>query len=446
MTFDLLATVSVTCAIMACGLFWLLGKLNYHRQQINSLDQMLLLKSNEMITLNQEKIELIKQTENLKSKVTYLEQLTQDHEKLKIESMQLAKSALFDLGKDLSKQLIDIHKQENEQSRKHSEENITKTTNKLNEEFEKLIQSVAVLHHEVKESKSSVDVVKQALLNPSGAGSLAEITLENILKNSGLRPGVDFILQYHIGHKEGSFRPDAIVFLPGDNLMIIDAKASKFLLEIASAEEKDKPYFMDGFIKTMNNHLKQLSLKDYRDSISTHFNTNSIKVNHIITLMFLPSEHAVEQIAGLDKAFIQKAWDQNVFPVGPSGLINMLSFAKFQISEQLREENYKIILEEVKKILSSIGTLSEYSKKVGSNLQSMVSSYDKFAASFNRNFLSKAKQLQKLGIESTSNKAITTALERFQLVSHNIDILEIEGEAIELEPSLELEDKVRTDE
>jgi DNA recombination protein RmuC len=448
MSFDSLYLISVTAAVLSLALFWLLGRVYSFKQTIKSLEEQLNTKLIELGTLTDEKIELAKQAEGYKSKVSYLEQLTKDYEKLKVESMQLAKSALFDLGKDLSKQLIELHKQENEQSKKESQDNIAKTTEKLNQEFEKIVQSVAILSHEVHQSKSAVDVVKQALLNPSGAGALAEITLENILKNSCLREGTDFIMQYHINLREGKFRPDAVVFLPGDNIMIIDAKASKFLLEIAAADEKDKSIYAESFVKTMNNHLKQLSLKDYRDSIQQHFTANALKVNHIVTLMFLPSEHAVEQITNLDKNFIERAWDLNVFPVGPSGLINMLSFAKFQISDQMREENYKLILEEVKKILSSIGTLAEYSKKFGSNLQNMVSSYDKFAASFNRNFLSKAKHLQKLGIEPSGNKNVAAALERFQLVSSAIEMLELEAEDVSVESSppeqkLEIEDKIQ---
>ncbi|MDF2964978.1 MAG: rmuC [Rickettsiaceae bacterium] len=447
MIINSLYLISLTATVISFALFWLLGRVYSFKQTIASLEDQLKNKLTEVGDLNNEKIELVKQAEGYKSKVNYLEQLTKDYERLKVESMQLAKSALFDLGKDLSKQLIELHKQENEQSKKSSEENIAKATEKLNQEFEKIVQSVAVLSHEVHQSKSAVDVVKQALLNPSGAGALAEITLENILKNSNLREGTDFMMQYHVSLKEGNYRPDAVVFLPGNNLMIIDAKASKFLLEIAAASEHEKAFYAEGFVKTMNNHLKQLSLKDYRESIEQHFTAKSLKVNHIVTLMFLPSEHAVEQITSLDKNFIEKAWDMNVFPVGPSGLINMLSFAKFQITDQMRQDNYKLILEEVKKILSSISTLAEYSKKFGSNLQSMVSSYDKFAGSFNRNFLSKAKHLQKLGIEPSGNKNVAAALERFQLVSSAIETLELEAEEVSvdergLEPKLEIEDKV----
>ncbi|KJW01943.1 rmuC family protein [Orientia tsutsugamushi str. Sido] len=45
---------------------------------------------------------------------------------------------------------------------------------------------------------------------------LAEITLENILKASGLRVKYDFIMQCNLTDENNMrLRPDALIFLPG---------------------------------------------------------------------------------------------------------------------------------------------------------------------------------------------------------------------------------------
>ena len=132
--------------------------------------------------------------------------------------------------------------------------------------------------------------------------------------------------------------------------------------------------------------------------------------------MFLPTEQAVENIMDANSEFMNKAWAANIFPVGPAGLMNMLSFAKFQISDNLRSENHKLIIEEVRKLLGSIAYITDYSQKLGNHIQGMVNNYDKFAASFNRYFLSRAKKIQKLGVD-IGTKNTQTFLERYQLVS-----------------------------
>ena len=376
--------------------------------------------------LQQENINYLKTIEQLNAQVSYLQQVAAATDKTRNESLASAKATLFDLGNELSKQLIEIHKRESQEVRELSEKNIAATTTKFHGEFERLLNMIGILNKDIEQSKEVVQVIKQALLSPTSAGRFAEITLENILKSSGLRNKLDFAIQYNInGLEHFKLRPDAVIFLPSGNLMIIDAKASQFLLNDHEPEQ---------LVKTMNSHLKSLSNKDYAEHILTNFQHDGSKFNNIITLMFLPTEHAVEKIINADQYFMDKAWAANIFPVGPTGLMNMLSFAKFQIADQMRAENHQLILDEVRKLLLSIVSIAEHSQKLGANIQGMVNNYDKFAGSFNRHLLSRAKQLQKLGVD-TGNKTIPLLLERYHLVSTKSELqdLEIEEESKQLQ-------------
>ncbi|BFD45832.1 MAG: DNA recombination protein RmuC [Rickettsia endosymbiont of Sergentomyia squamirostris] len=366
--------------------------------------------------LQQEKISYIQKIEQLSSKVDYQNQLIAEADKARQESYVSAKNALFDLGNELSKQLIEIHRRENQEARELSEKNISGATSKFNNEFERLINMVGSLSRDIEQSKGTVDIIKQSLLSPSGAGLLAEITLENILKSSGLRSNIDFIIQYSVTTTDNlKPRPDALVFLPSGNLMVIDAKASKFLVDLGQDSSN--------LSKTMNNHLKSLNSKDYAENVLSSFQDKKEHFGNIVTLMFVPTEQAIEKILIADNNFLQKAWENNIFPVGPAGLMNMLSFAKFQISDYRRSENHKLIIEEVRKLLTSIASLAEHSQKLGNNIQHIVNNYDKFAASFNRHFLSKARNIQKLGID-IGNKTIQHPIERYQLVSSKSEIID----------------------
>ena len=57
-------------------------------------------------------------------------------------------------------------------------------------------------------------------------GNWGELILENVLDSSGLRPGVDYEREVSIRTETGNLRPDAIVYLPQDKHLIIDAKTS----------------------------------------------------------------------------------------------------------------------------------------------------------------------------------------------------------------------------
>jgi DNA recombination protein RmuC len=199
--------------------------------------------------------------------------------------------------------------------------------------------------------------------------------------------------------------------------MVIDAKASKFLVD-----DKDD---LKNLARTMNAHLRSLGSKNYAETVQKDRKNKDSRIGNIVTLMFVPSEHAVEKIIDADKDFMNKAWKLNIFPVGPAGLMNMLSFAKFQISEQMMLRNHQQIIEEVKKLLSSVATMAEYSGRLGASISSAVNHYDKFAASFNRNFLSKARNISKLGIDS-GLKTSPESLQRLHIVASKAELLEVD--------------------
>ena len=371
------------------------------------------------LTLEEQRIEHIQRVEQLSEKLKYHEQIIAEFEKLKEESKESTKAVLFDLGSQLSKQLIEIHKKENKESREFSERNIQETAKKFNSEFERIVGMVGSLSKEVSQSKDIVDVIKNSLLSPSGAGALAEITLENIMKSSGLRLNMDYRMQCSVsGENYDVLRPDAVVFLPSDKVMIVDAKASKFLVD----EEDPK-----ALAKTMNTHLRSLSGKSYAEAVRKDLKIKGNNTGNIITLMFLPTEHAVEKLLDADNEFMNKAWKANIFPVGPAGLMNMLSFAKFQISEQMMMHNHQRIIDEVQKLIASVGSMAEHSSRLGGSISSVANHYDKFAASFNRNFLSKARNISKMGIENGLKKG-QESLQRFQVIASKSELIEVEAE------------------
>lgn len=360
--------------------------------------------------LEQEKLEHLVKIEHLSTSLKIKEEAQED-------TLKNSKSIVYDLSNSLVNQLLEVHKKETNDARKQSEEKISKSTESFNAELQKVASLVGMLTKDVEASKALVDNLKQALLSPTSTGALAEVTLENLLKNSGLKQDIDFSLQYSFtGADQNKLRPDALVFLPEDNLMIIDAKSSQFLVN----EENDLE-----LLKSMHNHLKNLVSKDYTFELSQNYAKRNIKFRRVSTIMFMPTEQAIERIIKFDKTFIQKAWQHNIYPVGPSGLMNVLSIARLHISEKLRIDNYEQIIQEINSLLNSIGILSEHGIKLGNNIASLISNYDKFAASFNRNLVSKVKNLKILGTGQQSKQS--KMLERYQLVSSDNELIEAES-------------------
>jgi len=356
-------------------------------------------------------------------------------DRVKEEHLQSAKASITKAGGELSNKLLDDHKREAEAQKKATEEKIKQETLTLHEKFEKVFSSMDTLHGQVKE----VEVVRQALLTPSGAGNLGEVTLENILKASNLIQDVDYFLQKTISDDNGNMlKPDALIKLPNNSFIVVDSKSSKFLLEIHDSENtKD----VEAKLKqSMNQHLKDLISKDYKSALEDSIKRSgeSINTGNISYLMFLPTESSVETISKIDNKFLEKAWKENIIPVGPAGLVNHLLYSKMLISNAQQERNFKEIAEEVKIMLGSVITLYDLSDKMGRSIKSSADKYDKFARSFNRNFISKVKRLDKMGISNPKNAGLKD-LELYRieevskLIESNAEVIEEENPESNLE-------------
>lgn len=391
------------------------------------------------LALNEKKITIEKELIISKCLLEESNRKIEEWHRTKDEAMQYAKAAIFEVGNQLSTKLIEEHKRETTDAQKNNKETINETTTKLNQQFQNLVNIVNIINSQVQESKDNVDLVKKALLCPLGSGSLAEITLENILKSSNLIANIDFIMQYSINDNLENYhlRPDAIIFLPSNNIMVIDSKASKFFLELGLDPENKE--IIAKLKSSMRNHLKELSAKDYKEAVRFSLNKTSFnkEINHISSIMFLPTEMALEKIQSYDPEFMQKAWELGIFPAGPISIINILSHAKFMISEEKQQHNHEIIIEEVRKLLSSISIVFDHMKKLGHNIKNSASNYDKLAGSFNSNILSKIRNIQKLGVNPPSNKKINAYLERYQIVSTSDVIIDAQDLKTENEKLLD---------
>lgn len=406
----------------------------------------------EIKQLNDKLITLEKAYEISQYQLKVSDEKWQEWESQREHALQESRAALFHMGKELSEHLLQEHKRVSEEAKTASETSVVQTTSQLQEQFQQLIAMMSSLQSQVKGTEKTVEVVRRALLSPQSAGSLAELTLENMLHASGLIAGQDFMLQFavKIAGENGDIqrlRPDAVIFLPQGNVLIVDSKASKFFLEWAEAEDREEEteLWRSKLKQSMRTHVKQLSSKEYQESVRQLLRGNhkEREVRDIRLMMFLPTDSSLEKLLRLDKELLSMAWKEEIFLVGPAGLMQMLAQAKFVISETQRIENHEKIMDQIRKIVMSSQILSEHIRKVGGHLYQATNMYNKLASSFDQNFIRRAKALEKLGIVLPSNKTWPDQLERYHMVpTTTMQIVETEKD--EMLAEMEMLEKEET--
>jgi DNA recombination protein RmuC len=354
-----------------------------------------------------------------------------EFERVQQEMLTSAKAALLEGGTQLSSKLLEDHKRENADSKEAAEKRVQAASEAFLKQFETLSNAVAALEGRIQENGRVIDTVWRSLSSPSGAGQLAELGLANTLKAFGLEQGRDFQLQFSTQDEEGRrLRPDAVVFLPSSGVMVIDSKASKYLLEIATSEGtsgEDEAY--RNLARTMNQHLRALGEKDYASAIRSSWRDSghSDEIARTVSVMYLPNEAALDKLNRADPEFLHNARARGIYLAGPTTLHCLISLASAEINLERQVENQQRIVAAAEALLDGLTNALGHVADVGKSLNRAADAFGRFASSTNRFVISRAKKLAALGLQPA--KPLPPSLPLFSVTAHETLI---EGEAEEV--------------
>lgn len=361
--------------------------------------------------------ELDKQNFELNLRLKYLEDSANEIKQFKDYYGDNMKANMMDLTNKMLNQILDFNKNEQIKLRQETHSQINDANINFKQHFTSIIEKISFITKDFHDSKQAIDIIKKNIFNPIGAGRLTEISLENILRKSGLIEDVDFFIQKHIstrdigfssnnfGGNEHAIRPDAVVLLPNNHLVIIDAKACK-----SNENIDDERKNQESFKKNMIAHLKTLSMKKYDTkidqieigTINLGLKSKSTNFDKVTILMFVVSEEMVNNIL-FTQDILDKCLEFNVTPVGPSSLLNILSMYKLYIYSHKKEENFELIIKKLSVLIESIGKAGGLIHNMNSNITNFNQNYEKFLKVFNENIVNKANDISELGIH-TKNK------------------------------------------
>ena len=354
-----------------------------------------------------------------------------DWDKIKEEAMAISRSTILSTANEVSNKLLADHKRESKAAKEEGKE----ATKQLLSQFDTLSKTVSSLNDQVTGNAKMVDVIERALSNPGGAGFAAETVLENTLKSFGLRPGTDYVLQRTVAADDGGrLRPDALVFLPGNTVLVIDSKASKFILELAEAEGEEAEEAVNAKLAvSMNQHLKELVSRDYRKAVQADFKAanRSRDARQLVSIMWLPNDAAIEKVLRADPQFQRRASEQNIYVAGPTGLWTAVGIAGLHINLGRQEENRDRIVQSVHQLIESMAVMLEHAGLVGRGLKTATDAYAKLTGSINGRVLPRARNLIEQGIEVPA-RGLPKQMPGFQVVQTEMaDVIDTDGEIVE---------------
>lgn len=227
---------------------------------------------------------------------------------------------------------------------------------------------------------------------PKARGRWGERALQNVLEQCGLAEHTDFHLEHSMETDEGRLRPDAIVNVPGQKKLVIDAKVSLNAYQAAfeADDEGERKHHLDQHAKSMRGHVQTLGSKGYQSQFDD-------APDYVV--MFVPGEHFVAAALEHDPELWDFAFHNKVLLATPT---NLVAIAR-TVAQVWRQDTIAREAIEIGKagaeLYDRLAVAAEHMKRVGGGLETAVNNYNKFVGSFERNVLSSGRRLAEKGIE-----------------------------------------------
>lgn len=253
-----------------------------------------------------------------------------------------------------------------------------------------LIQSMREGQEKVREEAARLG---NSLRNaPKARGRWGEQQLRNVLEQCGLAEHTDFVTEHSIETEDGRLRPDAVVNIPGQKKLVIDAKVSLNAYQEAFEAQDDaaREVALAQHVASMRNHVQQLGAKGYQSQFEE-------APDYVV--MFVPGEHFVAAALEKDPELWDFAFRNRVLLATPT---NLVAIAR-TVAQVWRQDGLAREAREIGRmggeLYDRLAVAAEHMKRVGSGLETAVNNYNKFVGSFERNVLSAGRRLRDKHIE-----------------------------------------------
>ena len=280
------------------------------------------------------------------------------------------------------KTLIEPLKQQLETYQKRLQQSETSqadTLGKVKEQLEKLAQSSLSLAAETQQ-------FRMVLKSNQARGRWGEETLRRVVEAAGMSAHCDFTEQTQAGEN----RPDLIVRLPGDRVIIVDAKVPDFdfLSALESADEARRAEALKAHADKLKATIKGLADRDYPSQFPN-------ALDYVV--LFVPAESLFSAALEGDHDLIVWAAGKRILLATPASLIALLRSVSVSWQQHAQTENARAIADAAQELYSRVATFTEHFGKIGDGLEAANKAFNQAVGSYESRIRPAGEKIQKLG-------------------------------------------------
>ena len=237
-----------------------------------------------------------------------------------------------------------------------------------------------------REMMLKTSAISDVLKNPQKRGRHVEIGLERIFEMSNLVKGIHYNTQRVT---ESGQRPDFVVSLSEDRVIIIDSKAPlDALLESFDADdEATKAEALDKHVSAVKNHITMLSKRKYSEKIGS-------ALEYVV--MVVP-EYALLPALERNEGLVEFALNHKVILVTHSTLMVLLKTVDLMWKQGEMADRVREIGKISTDVYDRLSKFASYYANTGKGLEDAIKNYNNGVGSWTNRVLPKARELKAIG-------------------------------------------------
>lgn len=249
----------------------------------------------------------------------------------------------------------------------------------------------SMISRQISQLTDTTAALHGALKSSSARGAWGEQQLRNVIELAGMEPYCDFDEQTTLSNNDRLQRPDAVVRLPNNSRVVIDAKTplDAYLRAQEATDSDTQQRLLQEHARAVRDHARVLADKKYW----TQFDRAPEYV-----IMFIPGESFLSDALRADPSLLEVAMRSRVLIASPVNLLALLlavakGWQAFQIAEHAEK-----IAQLGKELYERVDTVLEHVDKTGRGLETAIRAYNSMVGSMESRVLPTLRKFKETGI------------------------------------------------
>jgi DNA recombination protein RmuC len=229
---------------------------------------------------------------------------------------------------------------------------------------------------------------RMVLKSNQARGRWGEETLRRVVEAAGMSAHCDFTEQ--ATSDDNDKKPDLIVRLPGDRVIIVDSKVPDldFLSALETTDPTTRAESLAAHAAKLKQTIKALADKDYPGQFPN-------ALDHVV--LFLPAESLFSSALEGDHDLIVWAAAKRILLTTPASLIALLRSVSVSWQQHAQTENARAIAEAAQELFARTGKFIEHFERIRDGLDKANRAFNDAVGSYEARIRPAGERLQKLG-------------------------------------------------